>query len=285
MEWTPRVRAWSVYQVRSGSGYWLNPQLTQDLLPGTALVLSSHAQGCIRASRIGDGIALDFFNVEPERLTGMLALTEHSFLQGAACKDRFAWQVFPADNPVSARLSALRSGPDIGGCRLRLQLLQLFIEAFGKELQREEERVEGAADAKERLRAFLSQTPASDLLHMNFAELVRIARCTRRHLSRIFHEVVGMSFRDKHIELRLARACELLVTTESKVVDIALESGFQSLSLFNLMFKRRLGVSPGEWRQRQSDRKVSRVRELAGSKTLLRLPVDVAPPVNRRARA
>ena len=89
----------------------------------------------------------------------------------------------------------------------------------------------------------------SELLTMNFSELGKMTRCTPRHLSRIFQEVVGVSFRDKHTELRLARACELLATTEAKIVDVALESGYQSLSLFNLMFSRRHGVSPGRWRQ------------------------------------
>jgi AraC-like DNA-binding protein len=33
-------------------------------------------------------------------------------------------------------------------------------------------------------------------------------------------------------------------------VDVALESGYPSLSLFNLMFARRFGISPGRWRQK-----------------------------------
>ena len=57
-----------------------------------------------------------------------------------------------------------------------------------------------------------------------------------------------MSFREKQAQVRLARAQELLATTESKVVEVALESGYQSLSLFNLMFKRRFGMTPARWR-------------------------------------
>ena len=81
------------------------------------------------------------------------------------------------------------------------------------------------------------------------SDLAQMARCTTRHLNRIFNDVVGMSFREKNTELRLARACELLATTQAKVVDVALESGYQSLSLFNSMFTRRFGVSPGKWRE------------------------------------
>jgi methylphosphotriester-DNA--protein-cysteine methyltransferase len=47
-------------------------------------------------------------------------------------------------------------------------------------------------------------------------------------------------------------ARELLATSNSKVVEVALESGYKSLSMFNLMFTRRFGTSPGRWRQKNN---------------------------------
>jgi len=83
-------------------------------------------------------------------------------------------------------------------------------------------------------------------------------------LSRIFREIAGMSFRERQAKIRLARASELLVTTESKVVNVALDSGFQSLSLFNLMFRRRFGLSPSRWRRERHNhgRRISSPRKL-----------------------
>ena len=54
---------------------------------------------------------------------------------------------------------------------------------------------------------------------------------------------------------RETRARELLASGNSKVVDVALESGYKSLSLFNLMFARRYGTSPGKWRQKNGSQK------------------------------
>ena len=68
-------------------------------------------------------------------------------------------------------------------------------------------------------------------------------------LSRIFREVAGTSFREKQTKIRLGRASELLANTESKVVDVALESGYQSSSVFSELFKKHFGVSPGQWRR------------------------------------
>jgi len=49
--------------------------------------------------------------------------------------------------------------------------------------------------------------------------------------------------------LRLAKACELLASSNAKVVDVALESGYQSSSVFSELFKKHIGVSPGQWRR------------------------------------
>jgi AraC-like DNA-binding protein len=123
-------------------------------------------------------------------------------------------------------------------------------------------------DAKSRLIKLLEDKPASDLLDLSFGDLVRETRCTPRHLSRIFHQVVGMSFREKQAQVRLLRAQELLATTQSKVVEVALESGYPSLSLFNLMFKRRFGTTPARWREQIKE--PSRPRRLGNRVAILR---------------
>jgi AraC-like DNA-binding protein len=130
-----------------------------------------------------------------------------------------------------------------------LNLLQLLVEALGEHLSQAEPSPENT-DATERLRLFLRETPQDALLEISFDELAQMTNCTSRHLSRIFNDVVGMSFRDKRAEIRLARARELLATSQSKVVEVAMESGYKSLSLFNLMFTRRFGISPGRWRKK-----------------------------------
>ena len=254
-EWMPRFPGWSLILVGSGSGYWLHKESNQEVQPGTVLVITAHARGSIRASQLG-GLSLFFFPVQPERLTGLITLNEQRVFETAASRKELSLQILAPDTPVASRMRNLYAGVTRTGPAFRLQLLQLFIEVFGSELTREMPGAEPASDARERLWKFLNQTPASELLHVSFSELVQMARCTPRHLSRVFHELVGMSFREKHAELRLARACELLATTESKVVDVALESGYQSLSLFNLMFTRRFGMSPGKWRRKHQTAKV-----------------------------
>jgi AraC-like DNA-binding protein len=123
------------------------------------------------------------------------------------------------------------------------------------------------------LRAFLLETPPAALLDLSFGDLAQLTHCTPRHLSRVFYDLVGMSFREKCGEVRLARARELLATSESKVVDVAFKSGYRSLSLFNRMFTRRFGISPGRWRQKYGSAKEANPRSARSPLVSSRLSV------------
>jgi AraC-like DNA-binding protein len=252
-EWIVQSSGWSFLHVTGGAGYWLHPRINHDLITGSVMVVSEHAKGTIRASQLGHA-RIHYFRLQPERLTGLVTLGEQQFLHRAAGQDRLTARLFAPSAPISMKFKSLCEKLNGDGTLvLRFELLTLFIDAFAEELAGLKMAGETSSDAKARLVKLLNETPASDLLDLSFADLVRETRCTPRHLSRIFHQVVGMSFREKQAQVRLLRAQELLATTESKVVEVALESGYQSLSLFNLMFKRRFGTTPARWRDQSRD--------------------------------
>ena len=247
-EWTPRSPGWSLIQVESGMGYWLQAQSSIEIEAGTVLLVASDVPGRIRASQL-NGLSLHSFNVIPVRLTGLITLGEQSFLNQASTQSEFAFRVYSAFDPIAVKMRELFAGQNGGGLAFRLALLELFVEVFGKELKQTVITQENT-DARERLRLFLREMPPEALLEMSFDKLAQTTHCTPRHLSRIFNDLVGMSFRDKRAEIQLGRARELLATSQSKIVEVALESGYKSLSLFNLMFTRHFGTSPGRWREK-----------------------------------
>jgi Helix-turn-helix domain len=55
------------------------------------------------------------------------------------------------------------------------------------------------------------------------------------------------------MEMRLLKAASLFRNPDAKVINVAEQCGFNHLGLFNTCFKRRFGVSPGQWRK-QPDR-------------------------------
>ena len=66
----------------------------------------------------------------------------------------------------------------------------------------------------------------------------------------LFRKTVGTTLVHYVTRLRVSRAQQLLATSNDKVVDVALSSGFNSLSRFNDVFKKASGRSPREYRER-----------------------------------
>ena len=252
-EWAPQLPGWLVMHVSSGVGYCLHPRENWELLPGAVAVLSDQSRGLVRASELGE-LRLQFFRLDPRRLPGLLSLSDRTLLEDAAGEETLSLRVLPPSAHISAKFKQLGSDYARNTFPARVQLLELFLEVFGGDFHQPPTDMARVVDAKQRLRQTLIQTPVADLVELSFSELVSKTRCSPRHLSRLFTELVGVSFREKQTELRLTRACELLATTDSKVVDVALESGYDSTSLFNAVFKQRLGTSPSKWRQQARNR-------------------------------
>ena len=265
-EWSPELSGWLVIHVSYGVGYLLHPRMCRELQTGAVVLLSEQAQGCFRASQLGE-LRLHFFRVEPRNLTGLVSLADQSLMQHAAGDEKFSLRVLPPKEQFSERFRELSPEKTRNSFPARVQLLQLFLEVFGGNFQQVQADVTEVFDAQERLQQVLNQTPVSGLLELSFSQLVSKTGCSPRHVSRLFKELAGASFREKQAKLRLARACELLATTDSKVADVAMESGYQSTSLFSAMFKRRFGTSPAKWREwakrRKPAKQVGRLRVVA----------------------
>jgi AraC-like DNA-binding protein len=252
-EWKPDMSGWVFARVTAGQAYVMHAAKNQQLETGCVVAFPWSEKGYVRASQL-DYASLHFFQVEPERLAGLVTLGEQELLRGAARRDQSPPRVFLANHPVSERFKNLCLNPKVNPFSARLQLLEIFREAVGGDLEITHENrdsiAESEADARMRMVELLKQMPTAALLDLTLNELVQHVHCTPRHGSRVFNEVVGMSFRKKQGEVRLQRAQELLATTGRKVIDVALESGFQSVSLFNLLFKRRFGLTPSKWREK-----------------------------------
>ena len=67
--------------------------------------------------------------------------------------------------------------------------------------------------------------------------------------SHAVHKACGMSFREMLIQKRLEVAKELLRYSEICVLDIALASGFEDMSHFHRLFRRRIGMTPIQYRK------------------------------------
>ena len=82
---------------------------------------------------------------------------------------------------------------------------------------------------------------------ISLSAVAKKAGMTESSFSRRFSAVNGISFKKYVIEKKLQQAMHLLQTTNRKMIDIALDSGFDSVSGFYDAFKKRTGTTPGKF--------------------------------------
>lgn len=80
-------------------------------------------------------------------------------------------------------------------------------------------------------------------------ELANLIGMTPAALSRFFKLRSGRTISDYIIDIRLGNATRLLVNTTNSVSEICYECGFNNLSNFNRIFKRKKECSPTEFRE------------------------------------
>lgn len=85
---------------------------------------------------------------------------------------------------------------------------------------------------------------------LSIRDLARRAGLSPRQLERRFRAELWMSPRELIQRMRVERACEALRNTEHSMARIALDCGFYDQAAFTRQFKKRLGLTPGQYRRR-----------------------------------
>ena len=81
------------------------------------------------------------------------------------------------------------------------------------------------------------------------SDLSAIVQLSDGHFSRAFKVSTGRAPGEWLLELRIARAKDLLRTSDRSLADIADHCGFADQSHFTRTFSRRVGQAPGTWRR------------------------------------
>lgn len=79
--------------------------------------------------------------------------------------------------------------------------------------------------------------------------LAKIADMSTSQFYKRFTAEVGLTPADYHLRLRIVVAKQLLRNTQDRITDIALQLGLSSSQYFATVFKRVVGMTPGEYRQ------------------------------------
>ena len=99
---------------------------------------------------------------------------------------------------------------------------------------------------------FYDSLTKREVYSLKTSEIIKRSGKSREHLSRLFKQDTGTTIGVYLNELRIEHAAAMLTTTYFDIIDIALESGFENLSTFYHLFKKKKGISPKQYRSRYS---------------------------------
>jgi len=88
--------------------------------------------------------------------------------------------------------------------------------------------------------------------NITLAEISKLVNMTEVSFSRFFKAKTGITFIDSLLELRLGNASRLLIDTTQSVAEVAYNCGFNNISNFNRLFKKKKGCTPKEFRENYS---------------------------------
>ncbi|TFF37130.1 AraC family transcriptional regulator [Mucilaginibacter psychrotolerans] len=83
----------------------------------------------------------------------------------------------------------------------------------------------------------VSLSKASELVHLSESAFCKF-----------FKRVTGKTFSDYVNEIRISKACELIMETDKPIELVAFETGFESQTYFNRVFLKKKAVSPKKYR-------------------------------------
>jgi AraC-like DNA-binding protein len=108
------------------------------------------------------------------------------------------------------------------------------------------------AGRMERLAARIEAMMAADGLHrdhfLTLSDLAGAVGASEHHVSQVLNDRIGRNFFEYVNGHRIREACALLAGTDTSIVAIGEEVGFNSRSTFNAAFKKAIGRTPSQFR-------------------------------------
>jgi LacI family transcriptional regulator len=76
---------------------------------------------------------------------------------------------------------------------------------------------------------------------------------SRSSLDRRFKSALGRTPHEEIVRAQLKAAMQLLAETELNLLDIAIKTGYNHPEYMGVVFRRELGITPGEYRRQAAD--------------------------------
>jgi hemolysin activation/secretion protein len=254
-EWNVLAPAWSIVRISGGLGYCLTNRQALALSLAEVIIVPPNSAVIFRASQLGQ-LKLHYFQFEPHHFNCLLTLAEQQHLAVMIDADGGLVRHFPGEHTISEQFTALSQNfPCENRLLERCKMLALMATLFGPKVKPIPLPEEKQALALRRFQEMMGRMSEAELVEHKPDDLARECGCSPRHFTRLFRAQFGLSLKARQTELKLEKARQLLWETDAKVINVALDSGYRHLGLFNAMFKKHFGLTPTELRRSRDKRK------------------------------
>lgn len=113
--------------------------------------------------------------------------------------------------------------------------------------------------ATDNIRYVLSYIHKHFKKELSLKTVADIVHYSPQHLSKIFHRIMGITFKEYIINLRMNYASRLILNTQKSISDIGKETGFGTRQNFTKEFKRYYSCTPSEYRMKNKNLKKASV--------------------------
>lgn len=224
------------------------PPAVQTLTRGDVLVLRAGFDGKVRAAHESE-LAFCAFSVSVEHLYPLFLAEHFSLIQTLMDSFKTA-RYYPATHAATVGWQQLiRKLPAEFNLEHRSQLLHVAGAILAEEFRKLQPPLSRYERADPRVTRVFEQMSVEQILNLSGEELAGRFGCSQRHLNRLFKAHFGLSLGALRMEMRLLKVVSLLRNPDAKIITLAQQCGFNHRGLFNACFKRRFGVSPGQWRK------------------------------------
>lgn len=143
-------------------------------------------------------------------------------------------------------------GTELSELKVYVKLIEMLIAVYEGEIL-SQKKLSGITDEKlgeynERIGFILKYIEKNYTEDLTLDKLAEISGYSKFHFSRIFKRYVGISHTDYVSKVRVNAVQQLLLDPELSITEVAMNSGFSSISSFNRIFKKIKHCTPSEFK-------------------------------------
>jgi AraC family transcriptional regulator, melibiose operon regulatory protein len=169
-------------------------------------------------------------------------------LQGEWCEESRSADA-PERHQVRAWVEEIRAGGRYANAALLLELQAAMMRMSAARHRRESRSHEADSTGWRHVEAMARFMAGHYTEEIDMDAIAAAADLHPKYATTLFREWCGLTPHDYLLQHRVTHAQRLLLTTDAKVIDVALASGFASLSTFYDVFQRVTHTTPGKLRK------------------------------------